>query len=143
MSSPILQVALGLMTLTLIACGPSVLQTTPSLTSAPLDLNTLLHKGEEVYTQSCALCHYAGEGSEIVPSLMNSEIVKKSPDHLIKIILKGQRGISKINGQKINGIMPGHSTLTDTEVAAVATYVRNTFAKKAQPIQPTAVTPLR
>ncbi|NJK92094.1 MAG: cytochrome c [Blastochloris sp.] len=122
-----------------IGCSP----TPPSAPAPVVDIDTLLREGEQLYSQSCAQCHYAGEGSTMIPSLRGSGIVSAAPEKLIHVILRGQNGVSVINGKKVNGVMPGQPYLSDLEVAAISTYVRTQFGGESTPVQPSQVQALR
>ena len=98
-----------------------------------------LAAGSEVYQTSCANCHYAGEGGETTPPLTGSAALGSDPAALFKIILRGQRNESVVQGQKLNGIMPGMPYLSDEEIAAVTAYMRQRFGGTAEPIDPANV----
>jgi len=123
-------------------CGSSD-SSAPAVLSADMDIDTLLQQGEELYSQNCATCHYGGGGGGQNPSLFTSSIVKGSPEGLMKVILHGQRGVSMVDGRKLNGIMPAQAYLNDVEVAAIATYVRREFGKVEEPVQPAVVSRFR
>jgi mono/diheme cytochrome c family protein len=108
-----------------------------------MDIDTLLQQGEELYSQSCIICHFGGDGGGLNPSLITSSTVKGPAEGLIKLILKGQSGISIVNGKKLNGIMPPQANMNDVEIAAVATYVRREFGKVEEPVQPSEVAKVR
>jgi mono/diheme cytochrome c family protein len=96
--------------------------------------------GAEVYQTTCANCHYAGEAGPSTPALAGSAALGAEPSALFKIILQGQRNVSIVNGQKLNGIMPGMAYLSDEEIAAVSMYLRQRFGGgQAEPIAPAAV----
>ncbi|MBP8155888.1 MAG: cytochrome c, partial [Leadbetterella sp.] len=64
--------------------------------------------------------------------------VKGSEERLIKIVLNGLMGEIEVNGKKFPGqvpMTPYSGLLNDKEVAAVATYVRNSFGNQALPVQ--------
>lgn len=85
-------------------------------------------KGAKVYAEYCANCHYDGAGNRAMPALRGSSVVAAAPAELTKVILKGQRGVSTVNGQKLNAYMPALDYLADEEVAAVVMHVRRKFA---------------
>jgi mono/diheme cytochrome c family protein len=65
---------------------------------------------------------------------------------LIKIVLKGLQGPIEVQGKKYPGqvpMTPFGGMLKDEEVAAVLTYVRNSFGNKAPAITPEKVTAVR
>ncbi|WP_256007547.1 PVC-type heme-binding CxxCH protein [Pedobacter deserti] len=108
-------------------------------------------KGKAIYMKEgyCTTCHQPdGKGlpSSGFPPLAGTAWVTGSPDRLVKIILKGLQGPITVNGRKYSGqvpMTPFGGMLTDEEVAAVATYVRNAFGNKAPAISPEKVKALR
>lgn len=93
------------------------------------ELSALVARGEKVYANNCAACHQAnGKGAGPIKALDGSAIVLDS-DHLkqINILLNGAAG----------GAMPAWKTLSDTDLAAVATYTKNSWSNKSgQIVQP-------
>ena len=69
-----------------------------------------------------------------------------SPERLIKIVLKGLMGEIEVLGRQYPGqvpMTPYEGMLDDSEVAAVLTYVRNSFGNQASPISPDLVRKVR
>ncbi|HMF72599.1 MAG TPA: cytochrome c, partial [Flavitalea sp.] len=65
---------------------------------------------------------------------------------LIKIVLKGLQGPIEVNGKKYDGqvpMTPFAGLMNDAEVAAVLSYVRNSFGNKASVISPEKVKMVR
>ncbi len=95
-------------------------------------LEAMLPRGEKVYTSNCAACHQPnGKGAGPIKPLDGSAIVKDE-DHAkqIQILLKGAAG----------GAMPSWAQLSDTDLAAVATYTKNAWSNKTgQLVQPSEV----
>jgi cytochrome c oxidase subunit 2 len=92
-------------------------------------LTDLVARGEKVYAANCAACHQAnGKGAGPIKPLDGSAIVLDT-DHLkqINILLNGAN----------NGSMPSWKQLSDTELAAVSTYTKNSWSNKTgQLVQP-------
>jgi cytochrome c oxidase subunit 2 len=92
----------------------------------------LVARGEKVYAANCAACHQAsGKGAGPIKALDGSAIVLDA-DHLktTNILLNGAAG----------GAMPAWKQLSDTEIAAVITYTKNTWSNKTgQVVQPAQV----
>lgn len=95
-------------------------------------LPDMLVRGEKVYAANCAACHQAnGKGAGPIKALDGDEKVL-SADHAlqIQVLLKGQN----------NGAMPSWKQLSDTDLAAVATYTKNSWSNKTgQIVQPAEV----
>jgi cytochrome c oxidase subunit II len=92
----------------------------------------LIARGEKVYAANCAACHRPdGKGAGPIKPLDGSPKVLDA-DKLVqvKIVLNGQN----------NGAMPAWKQLSDTELAAVITYTKNTWGNKTgQTVQPSEV----
>ncbi|MEZ4830243.1 MAG: HEAT repeat domain-containing protein [Bacteroidia bacterium] len=108
-------------------------------------------KGEKIFSREgfCITCHQAdGAGLEAsgFPPLAGSEWVTGNEERLIKIVLDGLMGPIEVKGKKYPGqvpMTPYRGMLNDDEVAAVLTYVRNSFGNKASPVTPAAVKAVR
>ncbi len=98
------------------------------------NLPALMEKGKQVFTTTCQACHQAtGAGIPgAFPPLAESEWVNGSPKRLIAIVLHGLQGEINVKGQKFQGVMPPFKDqLKPEDIAAVATYVRNSFGNKS------------
>ncbi|MEC5127397.1 PVC-type heme-binding CxxCH protein [Verrucomicrobiales bacterium BCK34] len=109
--------------------------------------------GAEVFHRDahCVTCHQ-GTGDGIVniyPPLKESKWVTGNEDRLIKLTLNGLWGAIEVNGvtyDPTKGVPPMtafKALLDDNELAAVLTYVRNTWGNKASPISPEKVKEIR
>ena len=104
--------------------------------------NKLLLAGKLIYLKDgyCTTCHQPdGKGLEAsgFPPLTGSQWVTGNEDRLIKLALKGLYGPIEVAGKKYGGqvpMTPFGGMLKDEEVAAVLTYVRNSFGNKASVI---------
>ncbi|WP_353480004.1 PVC-type heme-binding CxxCH protein [Haliscomenobacter sp.] len=111
----------------------------------------LFNQGKAIYAKEgyCATCHQAdGKGlpGSGFPPLSGTEWVTGSEDRLIKIILKGFMGPIEVNGKSYEGqvpMTPFEGLLKDQEVAAIATYIRNSFGNKASVVQAEKVAQIR
>ncbi len=109
--------------------------------------------GGQVYHREahCATCHQVhGNGMDpVYPTLVGSPWVTGDEDRLIKLTLHGLWGIIEVNGKVYDpakGVPPMTafgSLLKDDEVAAVLTYVRNSWGNKADPVKPETVKKVR
>jgi len=89
-------------------------------------IDELKTKGDKVYAANCAVCHQAnGKG---VPGafapLDGSAVVNGPKAEQIKVLLHGQKT------GKYPSEMPAWKQLSDTDIAAVITYTRNTWSNK-------------
>jgi len=105
--------------------------------------------GHEIYNNegSCVSCHQIdGKGlrASNFPSLSNTDWVNGDETKLIKILLKGMYGKIIVNDQEYNGMMSSYEDIhSDIELAAILTYIRNSFGNKSSPIQPEKVKSVR
>ncbi len=109
--------------------------------------------GAEVYHRDahCATCHQPhGKGLDpVYPPLAGSPWVTGSEERLIKLTLDGLWGPIEVNGKLYDpakGVPPMtafKSLLDDNEIAAVLTYVRNSWGNKAAPVKPATVEKVR
>ncbi len=111
----------------------------------------LFKKGKAIYAREgfCNTCHQPdGKGltASGFPPLTGNDWVLGNQDRLIKIVLKGLYGPIEVQGNKYPGqvpMTPFGGMLKDEEVAAVITYVRNSFGNKAPAISPAKVKQVR
>ncbi len=86
------------------------------------ELPALVARGEKVYSANCAACHQAsGKGNGPIKPLDGSAVVLNE-DKLKQILVM-------LNGQN-NLTMPAWKQLSDTEIAAVITYTKNSWSNK-------------
>ncbi len=106
--------------------------------------------GRKFYLGSCSGCHgNEGEGvTRFAPPLRGSEWVTGDSTRLILILLQGIEGPMEVAGKRyaepeILPVMPGHSTLDDGTIAAILTYIRNSWGNRAEPINRRSVGRIR
>lgn len=82
---------------------------------------------ERLFLESCSACHgETGEGIEgLAPSLTESESVKGSVETLVNLVL---HGLQRSSESSYEMGMPGFSTLSSEEIAAITSYVRMELA---------------
>jgi cytochrome c oxidase subunit II len=100
-------------------------------------MTDLIARGEKIYAANCVACHLAdGKGNPAakIKALDGSALVLNDPLNQIKTLLGGAA----------NGAMPAWKQLSDTELAAVATYTKNSWSNKTgKVIQPAEVAEVR
>jgi cytochrome c oxidase subunit 2 len=101
----------------------------------PWKFEELLARGEKVYNANCAACHRPdGKGAGPIKPLDGSAIVLNDPTTQIDILLNG----------RLNGAMPSWKALSDTEIAAVITYTKNSWSNKTgKLVQPAEIVAAR
>lgn len=106
--------------------------------------------GQKIYFRDghCSTCHQPnGKGLDpAFPSLEKSPWVEGEPERLVKVGLYGLMGPLELNGKKYDGqvpMTPFGGLLNDSELAAVLTFVRNSFGNRAEPITADLVKKIR
>lgn len=102
--------------------------------------NDKLTAGLQLYRVYCSACHGpTGQGMpNLAPPLDGSEFVHGNPDKLVLIALHGLHGPVTVKGRRyeFNAPMPGlaaNPACSDTDLAAMLTFVRNAFSH--EPVQ--------
>jgi cytochrome c oxidase subunit II len=99
-------------------------------------LADLVARGEKIYAANCAACHKAdgkGDGAKI-KALDGSALVTGDAAAQIQVLLNGAGG----------GAMPAWRQLSDTEIAAVITYTKNSWSNKSgKLVQPAEIVAAR
>lgn len=110
----------------------------------------IFDKGAEVFNREghCITCHQSdGKGLPAAqfPPIAGSEWITGSEERLIKLTLHGLQGPIEVKGTQYPGVVPmtPFKMLSDEEISAVLTFVRNTFGNKASVITPTSVKKVR
>ena len=108
-------------------------------------------KGLEIYERDgyCATCHQLhGQGLPAVgyPPIVGTDWALGDKERLIKLVLKGMHGPMEVAGKNYPGataMTPYEGLLDDEGIAAVLTFVRNTFGNEASVISPEKVRQVR
>jgi len=102
--------------------------------------------GEAIFVDTCAACHVrTGEGiAHLFPKLAGATIAAQDdPASLIRIVITGGRGAAT-DAHPTGPAMPSLGyRLNDQQIAAVVTYVRNSWGNAASPVTADAVKALR
>ncbi|HZL43375.1 MAG TPA: cytochrome c [Verrucomicrobiae bacterium] len=105
--------------------------------------------GRMVYNKpTCVACHQAsGQGNPgQFPPLAASEWVNEpEPGRMIRLVLNGLQGPITVKGQSFNNSMVAWNMLSDQEIAAVITYVRQNkeWGNNAPAVTPAQVKSVR
>lgn len=95
--------------------------------------------GAAIYRDQCSACHgLNGHGTaKLFPSLADSALVRSvDPQTLIRIVLRGARSVATDTEPTAPG-MPSYGWQLDAEqIAAVLTYVRNSWGSAASRVSP-------
>jgi cytochrome c oxidase subunit 2 len=95
------------------------------------DAKDLLARGEKVYAANCVACHQAsGKGvTGAFPALDGSKVVNGAKADQMALVLNGKAGTA----------MASFKQLSDTDLAAVLSYTRNSWGNKAGEVQPSEI----
>ena len=102
--------------------------------------------GKLVYATTCGACHQAdGLGlPDVYPPLAESEWVTGDEDRLIRVVLQGLTGEIEVAGEPFSGAMPAWGpSLDDAQVAAVLTYIRQSWGNAAPAVTSATVARVR
>lgn len=102
--------------------------------------------GKQLYGRYCEQCHQAdGLGvAERFPPLVGSEWVTGPSRTVIRIILNGLEGPISVAGRNFDGVMPaGRNQLSDREIAAIATFLRQWESNQAPAVSAAEVREIR
>jgi mono/diheme cytochrome c family protein len=111
----------------------------------PEEVNPLV-LGEKLYKSSCVSCHQAsGQGVPgQYPPLVDSRWVDGPPHRLKRILLHGLEGPVTVRGETYDGNMPAFGKqLDDEKIAAVLTYIRQSWGNQASAIPAESVAATR
>ena len=95
----------------------------------PLPVAELVSRGEKIYASTCVACHQAngsGLAAMKAPALAGNKVVTGGEGPVIDTVLNGRPGTA---------MAPFKDQLGDAEIAAVVTYVRNSWGNKASDVQ--------
>lgn len=101
-----------------------------------------MQAGQAVFVERCSACH-TRTGAQGYPTLAGNTLVQsQNPDTVLRII---QQGASTADTENAGGgfSMPAFPVLSDAELADVATYIRNSWGNKAEPVSASDVKSLR
>ena len=95
----------------------------------PLPVAELVSRGEKIYATTCVACHQAngsGLAAMKAPALAGNKVVTGAEPPVIDTVLNGRPGTA---------MAPFKEQFSDAEIAAVITYVRNSWGNKASDVQ--------
>ena len=102
--------------------------------------------GGAIYRDQCSACHgLDGKGIDrLFPAVASSSMARADdPTSVIRIVLRGARSVSTSSEPTAPG-MPSYGwLLNDSQVAAVLTYIRNSWGGAAPAVSPDEVSRLR
>ena len=108
-------------------------------------MTPVMEQGKSVYSQYCLACHQAnGKGVPgAFPTLAQTKWTEGDAEMLVPVIINGMQGAIEVKGESYNSVMPQHGFLSDEDIAAVLTYVRQSFGNDAGEITTDKVAKIR
>jgi mono/diheme cytochrome c family protein len=101
---------------------------------SPDQVASVLELGGKIYKNHCVDCHQAsgkGQWPAYPPLASNHAITMPSPVNAIRVVLNGGFAPSTAANPRPYGMPPYGPLLNDGEVAAVVSYIRNSWGNKA------------
>ena len=100
--------------------------------------------GQLIYTENCVSCHQVDGGGvqNMNPPLIKTTYILGDKKRIINIVLNGLQH-QDIDGDTYQNVMPSFNFLSDKQVAAILTFVRNSFGNKASLVHESDVKNLR
>jgi len=103
--------------------------------------------GAAIYADRCAICHESsGEGvpGTFPPLARNPHVTAHDASAAIVAVLNGMLVDITVRGHRYVGGMPGwRNWLSDSDVAAVVTYIRTSWGNHASAVSPAQVARIR
>ncbi len=89
-------------------------------------------QGQGLYEKNCSNCHQKnGKGLGLVyPPLAPSDYAAKNFEATLCLMKYGHKGEIIVNGKNFNKAMPGIPSLTELEIAEIATYLYNSWGRE-------------
>ncbi len=118
-------------------------KSTPTVTTTTAPPAAVMQRGKQIYESYCKTCHQAnGQGIPgVYPPLAKSDYLKDK-QAVIRALVFGLSGKIVVNGKTYNGVMPP-APYNDADIAAVLTYVYNSFGNGGGIITPEEVAAIR
>jgi mono/diheme cytochrome c family protein len=132
-----------------LAAIAAYLKDLPPLTPKPggkAPTEAAMRAGEAIFADACAACHVS-DGSGVPfffpPLRGDASLQSKDPTTIVRIILQGSRSVPT-PARPTPLAMPAFAwKLSDSEIASVATFVRNSWGNSAPAVAPGKVAKLR
>lgn len=107
-------------------------------------LQQYLVEGEKLYVARCSNCHQRDRGGlrRVYPPLAASDYLDNHFEQVICGMKYGMQGEITVNGVTYNQAMPGDLSLTELELAEIATYLYNTGERQRGIVEVTEIRPI-
>ncbi|MGH8717327.1 MAG: c-type cytochrome [Burkholderiales bacterium] len=118
----------------------------PQIRPTDEQVEAMMKGGKKVYEKHCADCHGdRGQGvPRIYPPLVNNEaITMRYPINAVRMVLVGGFPPSTQGNPRPYGMPPFAQDLSDEQVAAAVTYIRQSWGNNAPPVAPAEIASAR
>ena len=98
-----------------------------------------LKRGADLYETRCATCHGdqgQGRARAYVPLAGSRTVQRDPPANLVQVVLGGTFPASTADNPRPFGMPPFATELSDEDVAAVLSYIRNAWGNRAAAVEP-------
>lgn len=115
----------------------------PAMPPAPPAGAGVAERGLKIYGEHCAQCHGEqglGIAGAYPPLAANRAVTLSSPANLVQVVLAGGFAPATAGNPRPFGMPPYATVLSDSDVAAVLTYIRSAWGNSAAPVNELAVT---
>jgi cytochrome c551 len=104
---------------------PLILACSKNSNSQSIKAQQYFVEGERLYAKHCSNCHRpSGKGlGRLYPPLAQSDYMNANFEEVICLMKYGKQGEIIVNGKSYNKAMPGIPSLTELEIAEIATYI--------------------
>jgi len=111
-----------------VVCGLS----TVSCTSRDPKFQQYFVQGQALYEKHCSNCHQKnGQGlGRLYPPLALSDFLQNNFEKSMCLMKYGIQGEITVNGKSYNKTMPAIPSLTELEIAEIATYIGNSWGQE-------------
>jgi mono/diheme cytochrome c family protein len=110
----------------------------PEPRAAPADEAATAVRGEQLYGQHCAGCHGddgRGVAGAYVPLAGNPAVLMEPPANPVQVVLGGAFAPTTTGNPRPFGMPPFATELSDADIAAVLSYVRNSWGNRASAVR--------
>jgi mono/diheme cytochrome c family protein len=117
--------------------GPSGQQQTAAADPADPPAQGVMKSGAQIYADECSACHASdGKGAAgLFPSLGGSSVVQQTdPTSVLHVVLRGALSVGTKPAPTAPAMPQFGWILNDDQVAAVVTYIRNSWGNSATPV---------
>lgn len=99
--------------------------------------NALMTRGSQLYETHCLDCHGAqgaGKGEAYPPLAGNITVTAPAASNAIRVVMNGGYAPGTARNPQPYGMPPFRQILSDTDIAAVVTYIRGSWGNQAGPV---------